>query len=137
MTTIAILQVPNHQVTEITIPNGVDRTIVVHQNQSRLSDSQSDTVLHVLNERGDLPCGRWNHAIDVLISHRFQWNINLNEAQILLEGWGSPIGLIQVLQAGGYDEALSSFYHEDLLINHYLNYHLNNHLVVFLNQIYS
>ena len=116
MTTIAILQVPNHQVAEITIPNGVDRTIVVHQNQSRLSDSQSDTVLHVLNERGDLPCGRWNHAIDVLISHRFQWNINLNEAQILLEGWESPIGLIQVLQAGGYDEALSSFYHEDLLI---------------------
>lgn len=116
MTTIAILQVPKNKAAEITIPTGVDRTIVVHQVMSRFYDPQSDKVLHTLNERGDLPCGRWNHAIDVIILNRFKWNINLNEALILLEGWESPIGLLQVLQAGGYDEALSSYYQEDLLI---------------------
>ena len=116
MTTIAILQVPKGQSDPITIPNDVNHVIVVHQVHSGLFGPQTDKVLHVLNERGNLPCGRWNHAIDTIILNRFKWDIKLNETLILLEDWNTPICLLHMLQAGGYDEALSSFYHEDLLI---------------------
>jgi len=94
----------------------VDKTIVVHQNLTNSIDTQSSEVTHAVNERGNSPCGRWNHAIDLLIMNRFAWGINIEEIEVILEGWNAPIKLLQVLEAGGYDEALDSFFHEDLLI---------------------
>jgi len=116
LTTIAILQVPKGESLEISTPNHVDRTIVVHQTLNGLIDKSSNDVHHSMNERGDSPCGRWNHAIDLLILNRFDWEINIEEVEILLQDWKSPIRLIRVLEAGGYDEALTSFYNEDMLI---------------------